>query len=169
MTMRTRTTQALLALTVAGAGIVVAPSAVRAAGEGPDVLRPGLAVLQTIREGLQALDLSTDQKARIRQILHARRGEIREAHDRVFAARQSVLDAIHQDTVDEALIRARVSEGAEATAEAAVLRARVRAEVRAVLTAEQRRTADAQRARFQALAGRVRAAVRAFVEESIGS
>ena len=169
MTMRTKAARVVLASSLAAAGFVATPVAVRAASETPEVLRPGLAVLQTLRQGLEALQLTTDQKAQIRQILQARKEELREAHERTFTTRQAVLEAIHRDTVEGPLIRARVSEAAEAAADAAVLRARVRAEVRAVLTAEQRQMADAQRQRFQALAGRVRAAVRAFVDQSTGS
>ena len=165
MRMRT-TTAAILAVSLAGA-LLAAPVAVRAAGEGPEAFRPGLAVLRSLRDGIHALDLSSEQKTRIREILRGRKHELREAHDRAFTAKQAVQDAIHQDTVDEALIRQRVQEAAEAAADVAVLHAHLRADVRAVLTAEQRRTADAQRARFRALIGRVRAAVRAFVDESV--
>jgi Spy/CpxP family protein refolding chaperone len=120
--------------------------------------------LRELKKEFRSLDVSDTQKAQMKDIMKSHRAELRAANDRVFAAREAVADAVHQDTVDEALIRQKVQESAKAQADAAVLRARVHAEVRGVLTPEQRQKADGIRTTIQGAIRELRTAVRAFLD-----
>ena len=85
---------------------------------------------------LQALDLSDAQRDQVRTIMQSHRDE-----GRAIATRaRTALDAIHaatSGTVDEAGATQQAQALGAAIGEAAILRARVRTEVFAILTAEQ--------------------------------
>jgi Spy/CpxP family protein refolding chaperone len=153
----------------AGLALAMAvPMAARAQAEGegqrPFFLRQ---ILREVRDGIKALNVTDAQKAQIRTILRSHREEVRGAADRAWDARRAVVEAIHQDGVDEALIRERVQEAAAAQADLAVLRARVRGEVRAVLTPVQRDAASRLHDQVWQRLAAFRAAVQAFVSQSL--
>ena len=88
------------------------------------------------------LDLSGDQKARIKTILKAHASEIETQMKASAAARQAVHDAVLAQPVDESAIRAAAARLGQVHADGAVLFAKVRTEVDPILT-------DDQRARIQ--------------------
>lgn len=84
------------------------------------------------------LDLTEDQKARIREIYESRSVQIQEQREAKRNARRALAEAIHAEPRDEAAIRARAAELGRLTGEGAVLHSRIRAEIAPLLTAEQR-------------------------------
>lgn len=87
--------------------------------------------------GLRGLELSDAQRDQVKAIMDARRGEMTDAAQKLRDAHQALAAAAEGTTVDEAAIRARSAALANALAEQAIVRARVRADVHGVLTAEQ--------------------------------
>jgi Spy/CpxP family protein refolding chaperone len=72
--------------------------------------------------------------------MQSREDATREAHTKLRQAHRALAEATHAETIDEAAIRARSAEVATAMADEAILRSKVRAEVLAILTAEQQTT-----------------------------
>lgn len=105
------------------------------------------------------LDLSGDQKTRIKSILRAHASEIETQMKASAAARQTVHDAVLAQPVDEGAIRAAAARLGQVHADGAVLFAKVRTEVEPILTDEQR--ARVQKFRDRA-SGRADAAVKSF-------
>ena len=107
----------------------------------------------------RALDLSGDQKARIKAVLKANGSEIETQMKASAAARQAVHDAVLAQPVDEGVIRAAAARLGQVHADGAVLFAKVRTEVEPILTDEQRDRVQ----RFRDRAGRqADAAVKSF-------
>jgi Spy/CpxP family protein refolding chaperone len=94
-----------------------------------------------------ALDLSGDQKARIKAVLKAHGSEIETQIKASAAARQAVHDAVLAQPVDEGAIRAAAARLGQVHADGAVLFAKVRTEVEPILTDEQRAKIQKFRAR----------------------
>lgn len=86
----------------------------------------------------QKLDLTDEQRSGIREIFKSHRTELRDAMEKIRAAREEQNDAIHADAFDEGNIRAAAAKLAAAEADLAVARGRVASEVQALLTPEQR-------------------------------
>jgi Spy/CpxP family protein refolding chaperone len=107
----------------------------------------------------RALDLSGDQKARIKTILKAHAPEIETQMKASAAARQAVHDAVLAQPVDETAIRAAALRLGQVHADGAVLFAKVRTEVEPILTEEQR--AKVQKFRDRA-GNRSDAAIKSF-------
>ncbi|HLA79959.1 MAG TPA: Spy/CpxP family protein refolding chaperone [Vicinamibacteria bacterium] len=160
-------TKAILGTALLGSSLAVAPalSTAQAGSAGPFFV---LRVVHQVKERVQALNVTPAQKAEIKSIVRAHKKELRAAANRAFEARMAVADAIHQDTVDEGLIRQRVQEAASAQAELAVLRAKVRTEARGVLTPAQRQGADEIREYVKGAVHQLRTGFQAFVDETLG-
>ena len=86
---------------------------------------------------LRALNLTDAQREQVRGILESHRGEAESLRQRAGAAHQALQAATSAATVDEGAITQQSQAFGGLIAEAAVLRARVRSEVLAVLTPEQ--------------------------------
>jgi Spy/CpxP family protein refolding chaperone len=84
------------------------------------------------------LDLTDEQKSGIREVFKSHRTELRDAMEKVRAARDEQNNAIHGDSFDEAAIRSAAAKLAASEADFAVLRGRVATEVQALLTPEQK-------------------------------
>jgi protein CpxP len=84
------------------------------------------------------LGLSDAQKDQIKTIADSHKDEWKALADRERAAHQALDAAINADTVDEALIRQKVSEASMVDADMAVARAHARSEVLQILTADQK-------------------------------
>lgn len=95
-----------------------------------------------LREAFKGLNLTPDQKAQIGAILKSHKAEIVGALQALHAKHQALLNAAGADAVNEAAIRAAAREMGDAIAEASILRAKVRLEIRAVLTPDQCRQVD---------------------------
>ena len=85
----------------------------------------------------RALDLSSDQKARIKTILKAHSSEIETQMKASAVARQAVHDAVLAQPVDENAIRAAAAQLGQVHADGAVLFAKIRTEVQPILTDDQ--------------------------------
>ena len=87
--------------------------------------------------GLGGLDLTEAQQGQVKSIMDSHKDEFRAAGEKVGAAREAMRTLIQADPIDESAIRAKSVEVAAAEADAAILNAKVRAEVKGVLTEEQ--------------------------------
>ena len=85
---------------------------------------------------LERLNLTTDQRDRVRQIMDSHRDEQKAIGDRAMKAREALNDAI-TGPFDESSIRARSADVATVDADMAVAQARVYGEVLQILTSEQ--------------------------------
>lgn len=141
-----------------------------AAGDGdrgPAAPFYGLRVLREVRQQWDALGVTVAQKEEIRRALRSHRDEWRQAADHAREAREAVSEAVHREPIDEALIRQRVQEAAQAHADLAVLQARIRSTARSHLTPAQREGADRIRERLRSAVAGLRKAFRAFVDEAL--
>jgi Spy/CpxP family protein refolding chaperone len=86
---------------------------------------------------IERLDLTTDQRDRVKQILESHREEQQAIGQRGMAARTALEAAITADTFDESAIRARAADVGAIEADVTVVRARVYAEVFQILTSDQ--------------------------------
>ena len=84
------------------------------------------------------LELTDAQKDQLKTIADSHKEDWKALAERGRAAHMALNQAVMADTVDEALIRQKSSEAAAVDADLAVARARARAEVFQILTAEQR-------------------------------
>lgn len=82
------------------------------------------------------LDLTTDQRDRVRQIVDSHRDDQRQIGDRAIKAHDALQDAI-TGSFDESAIRARAGDVAAVDSDQAVLQARIYNEVLQVLTSDQ--------------------------------
>jgi Spy/CpxP family protein refolding chaperone len=85
----------------------------------------------------RALDLSDDQKTRIKTVLKAHATEIETQMKASAASRRAVHEAVLAQPVDEAAIRAAALQLGQVHADGAVLFAKIRTEIQPILTAEQ--------------------------------
>jgi Spy/CpxP family protein refolding chaperone len=141
---------ALVAAIAAAAG--TSAQAQAPANGQPGMRRPGgpgggMGPLGDIGLPLPALNLRDEQKAQVQAVIEAHRAELEQLAQRIGPAHQAVRQAIETVPVDETLIRAKSAELAAAEADGAVLRARVRSEIWALLTAEQQQQASQLRMR----------------------
>jgi len=91
---------------------------------------------------LHELGLTDEQKTQIKGILRSHRQEFHGSVERLRSAHEAVRQLSGQDAIDEDAIRERVREAAGPLGDLAVLHARVRREIGAVLTPEQREKAE---------------------------
>ena len=84
------------------------------------------------------LELTDTQKDQLKTIADSHKEDWKALAERGRAAHMALNQAVMADTIDEALIRQKSSEAAAVEADLAVARARARAEVFQILTAEQR-------------------------------
>jgi Spy/CpxP family protein refolding chaperone len=114
---------------------------------------------------LRQLDLSDEQRARIREVMASHRDELRAVGEKLRAARRAQHEAGTAAQFDEQAVRAKAADVAAVAADAAVLRARVHSEVFAVLTPEQQAKAAELKAQRQARREQRRERVRERVKE----
>jgi protein CpxP len=87
--------------------------------------------------GFRQLDLTDDQRAQLKSIAQSHRDEFRAAGEKARAAHDGMQALLDADTIDEAAIRAKSAEIANAEADVMILNAKVRKESMQVLTSEQ--------------------------------
>ena len=95
---------------------------------------------------LRHLDLTDDQREAIRGAVRRHREGGQSLRQQLGAARQALRDEVRSGGADEAAIRSLAAEVAPLAADAAVRRAALHAEIRELLTDEQRTQLDALRA-----------------------
>ena len=86
---------------------------------------------------IERLDLTSDQRDRVKQIVDSHRDDQQAIGKRAMAAHDALEAAITTDSFDETLIRTRAADVAAVEADETVLRARVYAEVLQILTSDQ--------------------------------
>ena len=96
--------------------------------------------------GLRGIELTDAQRDQIRAIRQSHQEATRAAHTKLRDAHRALGEATGAEAMDEAAIRARSADVATALADEAILSAKVRGEVLAVLTAEQQGKLKEQRA-----------------------
>ena len=99
------------------------------------------------------LDLTDAQKAQIKQIHQNSRQELRPLAEEIRAKRQEIRQAQSAGTVDEALIRQKLTEIAPLEAKLMAERARIHEQTLSVLTAEQRTKLEQLREQFKSRRG----------------
>jgi protein CpxP len=109
---------------------------------------------------LGRLDLSDEQRTKVRAIMDAHQEELRSIGERQRTASQALRQAETAETLDEGLVRVRAAELAAVEADAAVARARLHAEVFQVLTPEQQTRAREMQSRMEERAGAARERMR---------
>ena len=113
----------------------------------------------------RALDLSDDQKARVKTILKSHASEIEAQMTASASARHAVHDAVLAQPVDEGAIRAAAQTLGRVHADGAVLFAKIRTEVQPILTAEQRARVQKFRERARSRADSAVKSFEAFLEK----
>lgn len=98
---------------------------------------------------LRGLDLTDAQREQVKAIMESHRDEQKAIGDRMQAARKALHDAIGADAFDEAAVRAKAAEIGAVEADAAVLQARIKSEVFAILTPEQVKKAKELRGQME--------------------
>lgn len=87
--------------------------------------------------GFRELDLSDDQKAQLKSIAESHRDEFKAIGEKTRAAREGMRELMEADAINEAAIRAKSVEIANADADAMILNAKIRKESMQILTSEQ--------------------------------
>jgi Spy/CpxP family protein refolding chaperone len=113
----------------------------------------------------RALDLSDDQKARIKEILKGHAAEIEAQLKSSGAARRALHQAVLAQPADEAAIRAAARELGSVQGDGAVLFAKIRSEMDPVLTDAQREKVRQFRDRAKSRADSAVKSFEAFLEE----
>jgi periplasmic protein CpxP/Spy len=98
---------------------------------------------------LRGLDLTDAQRDQVKAIMESHRDEQKAIGDRMQAARKALHEAIAADTFDEAAVRAKAAEIGAVEADAAVLQARIKGEIFAILTPEQAKKAKQLRSNME--------------------
>ena len=86
----------------------------------------------------RALDLTQDQKTKIKDVLRSHADEIKTQMQASAASRRTLHDAVVAQPIDEAAIRAAAQRVGQTQGDGAVLFAKIRGEVEPILTAEQK-------------------------------
>ena len=102
-----------------------------------------------IMERLAALNLSDAQKHDIAVALKTHREDVRNTLKYYTAARKNLFEAIHRDTLDEQAVRDASRVVAMYEEELSVVRARLTADIKPILTPEQRQTLKETREGFR--------------------
>lgn len=100
------------------------------------------------------LDLTDDQKARIRGVMESHEARLAQQRDARRAAGRALHEATVAEARDEAAIRARAAEVGRVMGDGAVLKARIRSEISPILTGEQRDKLQEMRGRSEERRGR---------------
>jgi Spy/CpxP family protein refolding chaperone len=154
-------------LMVAGALVLVAAGLVAgrlAAGVLPAEWSGGSGGRNVFSRIARTLDLTDDQKSRVRAILKSHSGEIETQLTASASARKALQDAMHALPIDEAAIRARAQELGRVRGDGGVLFARLRQEIEPILTSDQQARLQQMRDRMAQRGDRITRAFREFVE-----
>ena len=98
---------------------------------------------------LRGLDLTDAQREQVKAIMESHRDEQKAIGDRMQAARKALHEAIAADTFDETAVRAKAAEIGAVEADAAVLQARIKSGIFAILTPEQVKKAKELRSQME--------------------
>ena len=98
---------------------------------------------------IRELNLTDAQREQVRTIMESHRDQQKAIGDRMQAARKALHDAIAAENLDESAIRAAAADLGTIEADAAVLQAKIRGEVFALLTPEQAKKAKELRSEME--------------------
>ena len=98
---------------------------------------------------LASLELTDDQKSRMKDILAEEGPRIEPLVDNLMTSKKALFEAIHSKAFDEKAVRSAASASAKASTELAVGRARIMSKFQALLTDEQRGRLDEIHERFE--------------------
>jgi periplasmic protein CpxP/Spy len=87
--------------------------------------------------GLRGVELTDAQREQVRSVMESHQTELQQVGTKLRDAHRSFAEAARADTLDENTLRTRSAALAAAMTDEAILRAKVRAELRGILTAEQ--------------------------------
>jgi periplasmic protein CpxP/Spy len=152
MTKRTFIIVGLIAALAGGSAVATAQSpqsGPRGQGTGPGPRRgpgPGGPLADL---GLRGIELTDAQREQLKGIMESHRPEMQKAGEAVRDAHRSLAEATQAQPVNEDAIRAAATAVGTATGNDAVLRAKLRSEVFAILTAEQQEQAKTRTRRRQ--------------------
>ena len=110
---------------------------------------PRAAGLARLGLAIRALDLTDEQRTQVRTILEQHRDETRAVAEKARAAREQMRAIEGAATLNQEALQVAAASLAETQVAGAVLRAKIRSEVLAVLTPEQRQKAEQMRAQAQ--------------------
>jgi protein CpxP len=99
--------------------------------------------------GLRGVQLTDAQREQVRSIVESHRAEFDNVGTALRQAHRAFAEATRAEGSDEATIRARAAAVGSAMADEAILRAKVRTEVHAVLTPEQQQQLKEREAAFE--------------------
>jgi protein CpxP len=99
--------------------------------------------------GLRGVQLTDAQREQVRSIMQSHRTELDNTRKALGEAHRAFAAATRSATPDEAAVRTQASAVANAMAEEAILRAKIRAEVHALLTPEQQQELKTREANMQ--------------------
>ena len=99
--------------------------------------------------GLRGIDLTDAQRDQVRTIMQSHREATEAARTKLRGAHRALAEATRAETIDEAAIRARSADVGTAMADEALLSAKIRGEVLAILTPEQQATLKERRTAAQ--------------------
>ena len=93
-------------------------------------------------QALEQLDLTSEQRDQIHQLLSDHRSATQELRETMRARHEALQDLVRADEVNESAIREAVMAAAETQADIAVAQAKLHQQIQAVLTPEQREKAE---------------------------
>ena len=99
--------------------------------------------------GLRGIDLTDAQRDQVRTIMQSHQEATEAARTKLRGAHRALAEATRAETIDEAAIRARSADVGTAMADEAILSAKIRGEVLAILTPEQQATLKERRTAAQ--------------------
>ena len=99
--------------------------------------------------GLRGIALTEAQREQVRSIRESHKAEFDAVRQKLREAHRAFAEATRGESVDESTIRSRSTAVAAAMADDAILRAKVRAEVHGILTAEQQQQLKDRQAQVQ--------------------
>jgi Spy/CpxP family protein refolding chaperone len=101
-----------------------------------------------------SLNLTDQQRTKIRDIIQSNRDQMRNAMQNVMSKREALQKQVHSDKPDEGAIRSAANDLAKVIGDAAVQRSKIRSQIRGVLTDDQRKKIDELRDVHQEMVNR---------------
>ena len=138
-----------LAAALAGGGALVLAQGPPPGAQGPGRPGPRGGPRGGMDFGLRGVQLTDAQREQARSILDSHKTVLDEVAAKLRAAHVAFAQAVQAGAVDEAAIRERSTAVANAMADEAILRAKVRVEVEALLTPEQQEQLKQRRAEME--------------------
>ena len=141
----------LVAALAGGTAIAIAQPQIGPGPRGPRPggPRPGFPGGGPFDLGLRGIELSDTQREQIRGIVESHKAEFDAAAAKLRDARRAFAEAVQAASIDESAIRSASTAVAGAMADEAILHAKVRTEVQAVLTPEQQEQVKQRRAEME--------------------